>query len=391
MLAKALVVTGLPESFIHDFPPRDNVSLFNRYDHTSGPPNWHVILSIGSGTLQALSVWEHLIRPIFETVGLHQDNHYSLHVTSSELTVSELAHEILLPQANLGVQQSVLLLSGDGGMVDIVNTLLAGQRSPTFKKPNVALMPLGTGNALAHSATITADNTMGFRTFWHGSAKELPIFRASFPPGARLLTHEAREERVLHQVDGIPVAHGAVVASWGLHAGLVADSDTAEYRKFGAERFQMAAKEALYPADGSPAHGYKGKISILPCDSGTWQPVDRDTHGYVLATYCSHLEKGFNISPASKPLDGRLRLVHFGAMSGDEVMSIMTKAYQQGQHVQDERVRYLEIDGLRIDFAEADAKWRRICIDGKIIRVEEGGWVEVRSGVEGVVDLIIRR
>nr|POF13179.1 sphingosine kinase 2 [Quercus suber] len=388
VLAKSSVAEGLPEAFVRDFRLPDHGAISQRFNDAGITPSWHVILSTGSGAQQARSVWDHVIKPVFDVVDIQAHKHYALHVTSSELTVSELTRDIILPQANLGVQQCVLILSGDGGMVDIVNTLLAETRSANFKKPSVSLMPLGTGNALAHSANITADNTIGFRSFWRGSEKELPVFCASFSDGARLLTHESREERLLHHVDGIAVAHGAVVASWGLHAGLVADSDTAEYRKFGTERFQMAAKEALYPADGSSAHAYTGRVSVLLPGGKTWQPVPREKHGYVLATYCSYLEKGFKISPGSNPLDGKLRLVHFGAMTGDQVMSIMNMAYQGGQHVRDERVAYQEIDGIRIEFDEVDAKWRRICIDGKIIRVEEGGWVEVRSGVKGVVNLI---
>jgi hypothetical protein len=71
------------------------------------------------------------------------------------------------------------------------------------------------------------------------------------------------------------------------------------------------------------------------------------------------------------------------------VMKIMTGAYQGGKHVEDPRVGYETIDGLRIEFDEQDARWRRICVDGKIVRVEQGGWVVVRSGAgKGVVDLI---
>ena len=120
-----------------------------------------------------------------------------------------------------------------------------------------------------------------------------------------------------------------------------------------------------------------------------WHTVDRTEHSYVLATLVSHLEKGFQISPSSQPLDGKLRLLHFGPMNGDEVMKIMTGAYQGGKHTEDPRVGYETIDGLRVEFDEQDARWRRICVDGKIVRVEQGGWVEVRSGAgKSVVDLI---
>jgi hypothetical protein len=180
-----------------------------------------------------------------------------------------------------------------------------------------------------------------------------------------------------------------------MHASLVGDSDTTEYRKHGVERFKMAAKEALYPADGSPPHPYKGKISILQ-NGVQWIALPEEEHMYVLATMVSHLEQPFCISPATKPLDGSMHLVYFGPRSGDEIMGIMGKAYQGGLHVEEEDVRYESIDGLRIEFEgrEDDGRWRRICVDGKIVRVEENGWVEVRrihgeKGGVSVLDVVV--
>ncbi|KAM3421021.1 hypothetical protein BST61_g1445 [Cercospora zeina] len=351
--------------------------------------NLHVIVSTGSGTGRAADVWRQLVQPAVEQLGLTEGADYVLHRTTSAHSVSDLTRDVFLPNANLGVAQAILLMSGDGGVVDIVNTLLQGQRGPKYKKPNISLLPLGTGNALANSAGLVRDNTLGLRTWLRGGTKELPLFRATFSPGARLLFDEARQERALHLEDGVAVAYGSVVASWGLHAGLVADSDTAEFRKFGVERFKMAAKEALAPSDGSPPHVYRAKVSIQRPGQTDWHSLRDGEHAYVLATLCSQLEKGFIISPASGPLDGKLRLVHFGPMSGEDAMNIMGKAYQGGQHVNDERVGYEEITALRIDFNEEDGRWRRVCIDGKIIRVEKDGWVEVYSGQNGVIDLIV--
>jgi hypothetical protein len=112
---------------------------------------------------------------------------------------------------------------------------------------------------------------------------------------------------------------------------------------------------------------------------------------YVLATLVSNLEKTFTISPSSKPLDGQLRLVHFGPMpSGKEVMGVMGQAYQGGKHVADPAVGYEDIEGLRIDFEgkEEDGRWRRICVDGKIVRVDKDGWIELRKEPRHVLDVI---
>jgi len=121
-----------------------------------------------------------------------------------------------------------------------------------------------------------------------------------------------------------------------------------------------------------------------------WEDLGRETHAYILATLVSDLEKGFKISPASKPLDGKLRLVHFGPMSGDDAMATMSKAYQGGKHVDDDAVGYEEIEGLEIQFDddEEDPAWRRICVDGKIIRVEKGGWVRVQKEAQNVADIV---
>ena len=71
-------------------------------------------------------------------------------------------------------------------------------------------------------------------------------------------------------------------------------------------------------------------------------------------------------------------------------MGIMTEAFKGGKHVENEKITYEEILGLRIEFEEEDARWRRVCVDGKIVRVEKGGWVEVKSGVDGVLDLVVK-
>ncbi|KAK5169692.1 uncharacterized protein LTR77_005670 [Saxophila tyrrhenica] len=349
----------------------------------------HVVVSTGSGTGTASTVWQNLVQPLLARLSVRENEHYHLNFTTSGGSVAEFARMVLLPKANQGVALAVLLLSGDGGIVDIVNSLLSEDRSAAYENPTMSLLPLGTGNALAHSSGITGDATLGLRAMLQGTPKALPLFRATFSPGTKLLVNEGQQEQHLHSiVGGNPVAHGAVVCSWGHHASLVADSDTTDYRKFGSKRFQMAAKEALFPADGSPPHAYKGRVSVRRPGQAGWEDIPPSKHGYVLATFASQLEAGFTISPQSKPLDGKLRLIHFGDLGGQEAMDVMTKAFQGGKHVEDDRVRYEVIDRLSIEFQEEDARWRRVCIDGKIIRVEKGGWVEVSTDVDSVVDLV---
>ena len=383
-----LHVNGLATDFIWRFSPSQSSPWLKAFDAADSNVRRHVVISGGSGTGLASAMWEHLVKPVLAFGGLIEQD-YAVHATTSASSITELVKSSILPAANQGIAQHILLLSGDGGVVDIVNTLLSLSPSGKYMKPVLSLIPAGTGNALANSAVITSDRTTGLRTLFRGTTRPLPIFRATFSSGARLLVNEGQDERELDGTfDSKPVAHGAVVCSWGLHATLVADSDTTEYRKFGAERFKMAGTEALYPSDGGPPHAYKGKVSISRPGKTEWEVYGGNTHGYVLATFVSQLEAGFKISPASRPLDGKLRLVHFGALSGDNAMGIMSKAYEGGQHMKDSNVGYEEIGGLRIEFNEDDARWRRVCIDGTIVRVEQGGSMELSTDLDAVVDLI---
>ncbi|KAF2191211.1 hypothetical protein K469DRAFT_720200 [Zopfia rhizophila CBS 207.26] len=354
----------------------------------------HVIVSAGSGTGQAGVFYEHAVKPVLDVFFHGAKNAYQVHYTASVMSIINLTNDIIFPRVNEGHLQRIILLSGDGGIVDIINSLLSRPISGSYKPPQVFLLPLGTANALFHSIDIRKDNTWGLSSLPTDNHRPLPIFAARFSPGARLLVNEAQSEEGLPKdpQTGQPTLYGAVVFSWGMHASLVADSDTAKYRKFGVERFKMAATEALFPADGSLPHAYKAKVCILctsPLGDESWRSLPREEHMYVLATMVSNLEKTFTISPASKPLDGSLHLVHFGPTDGNEAMRLMGLAYQDGKHVDDPAVGYQAIEGLRIEFEgkEEDSRWRRICVDGKIVRLEEKGWVELRKVDRHVLDV----
>ena len=124
----------------------------------------------------------------------------------------------------------------------------------------------------------------------------------------------------------------------------------------------MAAKELLNPSDGSPAHLYKGRVSYMPkSDAGSsrqWKTLEPDLHSYVLATMVSHLEPKFHISPASKPLDGQLRMLRLGPMGAEEVMGMMGGAFGDGKHVENEKVEYENVARLKIEVWEEEEKWR---------------------------------
>ncbi|OJJ35748.1 hypothetical protein ASPWEDRAFT_155913 [Aspergillus wentii DTO 134E9] len=344
----------------------------------------HVVISTLSGTGLAKSIFQNALEPFLFHLGLTD---YNVHETQSTHTIMELARLTFLARAKAGVSQTIILLSGDGGLVDLIDVFYNSAET-AFVLPNIALIPTGTGNAMANSTGLLSHSTSAFTTLLQGKPVPIPSFSANFSPGARYTTDEGRGRATIGTT---PKVYGAVVVSWGIHASLVADSDTAEYRKFGADRFKMAAKELLFPSSGAETHEYNGEIALFKLDQ-RGKPyvsvIEHSKHMYVLAVLVSSLESNFLISPQSIPLDGQLRLVHFGPIPPEEAMRLMGLAYQGGQHVHEKAVTYTQVEGLRIDFHEADEKWRRVCVDGKIIVVEQGGWVEVRKEPRRLLNLI---
>lgn len=385
MSFKTLLLAHAPTALIERFSYDDKRAVPLLFQTSDKPRYISVILSTASGGRHAEKFFSNTLQPLLAQLNLREGrNGYRVHRTDSADSISELVQSSLLPLANKGISQVVILLSGDGGVIDIVNGLASSSLSSEYNRPSISLIPMGTGNALAHSSGVTADKTFGLSTLFRGKSRPLPLFKVSFSEV------EAIDQRPERQRDYS--MYGAVVCSWGLHAALVADSDTPEYRKYGAERFQTAAKENLFPPDGSLPHQYRGKISILPRGrngSDDWQRLPRAEHAYVLTTLVSQLEAGFTISPDTTSLEGQLRLVHFGPQNGggQAVMRIMELAYQGGRHVAEEQVGYEEVDGVKIEFEEDDARFRRVCVDGKIVTAALGGIVEVQKETLSVVDL----
>ena len=379
--------------------------------------NLHVIVSTGSGSGLAATVYNNLVKPLLN----HLDIPHQLHMTASVTSITDITAAKLLPAALNGIPQTIILLSGDGGPIDLVNSLSMDWASSIdsgieFMPPAVALIPTGTANALAFSSGITStnDHTYGLKTLMNGIKRRLPTLTASFSPGARLVTNEGQERIPVPSISPFtnqPTIKGAVVFSWCMHASLVSLSDTTDMRKHGSERFKMAAGELLHPADGTPTHIYQGKVSVLRPGNRQWVELgSKKGYYYLLATLVSNLEATFRISPKSTPMDGKMYVVSIEAealqkKAGDEsvaqeLMRMMMLAYQDGKHIEEDSVHYEEIEGIRIEFEggsgtvehpKMSGLFRQICVDGKIIEVEVGGRAEVRldKSEKSIVDLIV--
>ncbi|KAJ5152833.1 uncharacterized protein N7482_009311 [Penicillium canariense] len=348
-----------------------------------------VVISARSGTGTAKAVFQATVEPFLRHLALE----YRIFETQSAQTILELSRSRFLENACAGIPQTILLLSGDGGLVDIVDVFYKSTETVQVA-PNICLIPCGTGNAMASSIGLRSGPASGLATFLWGQPSPVPIFAASFSAGSQLVLDEGRQRGPIDIKSDAPypTIYGAVVASWGLHAALVADSDTAEYRKFGSERFKIAAKELLHPSDGTAPHHFQGRITLTTANSQTGlhdqEIIEENEHMYVLATLVPRLEKEFLISPDSEPLGGQMRFLRFGPLSAEEATRLVMLAYQEGQHVHEDVVTYQEIERLRIDFNEDLERWRRVCVDGKIVAVGKGGWMELCKEPRRLLNII---
>ncbi|KAJ5772029.1 hypothetical protein N7520_002558 [Penicillium odoratum] len=369
---------------IPSLPPSLSSFVVTLPDHLRHLEPVQVIISTLSGTGTAQTVYRDILSPFLS----HLSIKHQVHETQSTQTISELSESRFLERACSGTPQTIILLSGDGGLVDILDVFYKSTRAIQVP-PHIALVPCGTGNAMASSIGLRSGPASSLKALLFGQPFPIPIFAATFSPGSQLVVDEGRK-RV--PVNSEPDAshctiYGAVVASWGLHAALVADSDTVEYRKFGSERFKMAAKELLYPSDGTEPHRFQGKITFLNAH-GQEEKIKDDEHMYVLASLVPRLEKDFLISPDSEPLDGQMRLLRFGPLPAEEAMRLMTLAYQGGQHVQQKIVTYAAVEKIRIELQEDIERWRRVCIDGKIVAVDKGGWMELHKETRQLLQIV---
>ncbi|KAI0858365.1 ATP-NAD kinase-like domain-containing protein [Xylaria cubensis] len=391
----------------------------------------HVLVSTNSGTGLSLQFYNTVLAPLLKAFGLSasdeperggaEQGSYHLLITQDADSVKKFARELSSrSRSEENVEHTIVLLSGDGGIVDLLNSYTSTDSDNVSSKedtkpqslPLIAVLPLGTGNALFHSLhravegpEATPDLVQGLRTLLRGKAAPLPSFKAVFPEGSRTITYSETAEsasaesvptnltsNLQEQTRYVTHLYGVVVASYGFHSQLVWESDTPSYRQHGAKRFQMVAEELL-----KESHAYRATVNIVRSSSNgetaSTERIDRDRHAYILATPVSNLEKTFCISPTSRPLDGQLRLVHFGPVDGAKTMEIMMAAYDGGKHVEmrweptsaegyseeegTEGVGYENIDEIRITTHEEDTRWRKVCIDGTIVEIPTGGCMVV--------------
>lgn len=371
------LASGLPQSLLDQFLVSDLPDSLR----TGTSSSLDVLVSVRSGTGLGEKFFHSVLQPLLAVLGLKdrddhgtEDRSYTATLTKDANTVKEFAKTKIgthsSSESDTEKSKTIVLLSGDGGLVDLLNAV-----HPSASLPTIALIPLGTGNALFHSLHMPHYTTfpdspshliLALRALLKGRAAPLPTFQASFSSGAHLVDNDAPDSL------GLPVSElsGAIVASYGFHSQLVWESDTPAYRKHGDQRFGMVAAELL-----KEPHSYRASVETPEGRIGS----EEVPFNYVLATMVSNLEKTFTISPASKPLDGQLRLVHFAGATGQRTMEIMHAAYGGGKHVDMEDVGYQAVEEVKVTTAEEDARWRKVCIDGTIVELPQHGTMLVKK------------
>ena len=369
--------------------------------------NVDVVVSTKSGAGKALPFFRNVLEPLLcavqslpSSLVSSAASGYRTLITQDVHSVSQYARQqSSSSSSSAAAAHTIIVMSGDGGIVDLLNgtddePISSASSMTTTFSPLLVILPLGTANALFHSlhkpiyTTYKKSNTPGstplvlsLRTLFRPSSmpRLLPVFRARFSSGSHTFFGDERGR----SVSGLT---GAIVASYGLHASIVWETDTPAWRAHGPSRFIKCSQELL-----NENHGYHARVDATRPDGYPFRPQpDSDTHGYVVVALVSNFEREFAISPATKPLDGKLRLVHFGVIGGTETFDLLMSAYQDGVHLakrwkgkdgREERVGYDEVADVVVEMLEEDPRWRKVCIDGTIVEVPQGGKMSISKGV----------
>ncbi|KAI6251369.1 hypothetical protein HI914_00925 [Erysiphe necator] len=220
----------------------------------------HVIISVTSGIGLAAQYYTEVILPLLNALGVACKAFYTTDCDSLKKIAPTLSG-------------TVILLSGDGGVSDIINY--------TKSHLTIVLFPMGSGNAIYNSYIKD-----GLYTLLRGSSKPLPNFRAKFK---QAFLKGSQIESML----------GAVIISYGFHATLVEESE--KYRHHGEKRFLNVAEELL-----KNPQKYVGSVN------------GEEMKGYAAATLVKKLDKDYMISP-----ENELRLIHTDT-------SDLMKGYSEG-------------------------------------------------------------
>jgi hypothetical protein len=322
-----------------------------------------VVYNPVSGTSSGKEITEHWVVPLLAQHGIIPDQIVG---TQQAGHAGEIVIEFLSQIAD-GAEATLILVSGDGTLHEIANTLY--EKSRHFRNPlmvKLALVPGGTANAL-HSSLFPPSE----------SSTMLSALHAYLSP-SRSMQRLSLAQTILHPSNSKPTEEvvsiiSAVVTSTSLHACILHDAEALRASVPGLDRFKIAAAQnatrwfnarlLLRPPLEGGKHGQPDQV--LQYDPALERFVSvqgSSTHrtfelakpfSYMLTTVnVDRLEPAFRITPLQRSLPPSppttmdvivIRPHQDSTISGDsdaereafkdKVWSVMSGAYQDGAHI----------------------------------------------------------
>ncbi|KAI0062209.1 hypothetical protein BV25DRAFT_1804179 [Artomyces pyxidatus] len=296
---------------------------------------------------------------------------------------------------------TVVLISGDGTLHEIVNALYTAQTPlPSIR---FVLIPGGTANAL-HTSFFPPPSSPAPEVQGEDS-RRLASLHAFLSPTPHL-TPLTLASTTLFPAESASAATptsviSLVVASTALHASILADSEALRASHPGIERFKLAA-------DANATTWYRARARLLP-PVARYAPATREfvpvaaaelagPFAYFLTTTnADRLEPAFRIAPLQRPGLASMDVVvvrpqRDASLAGaadeaertrfkERLWGVLGGAYADGAHVDalyegdggDTVVEYFRAAGWEWEPESGDEKAHRVCADGTIFTIPNGG------------------
>ncbi|CAO3567647.1 unnamed protein product [Mortierella alpina] len=343
-----------------------------------------VVLNPNAGRKQAREQFMQRVQPVLERSGTA----FRLLETTSQghaqLLFVDLVRQSSIPRDDA---LRIVVLGGDGTVHEIVNGILRGLddtphvASDSRPRVEIAIFPVGTGNAIATSLGIlSVEDALERLIAWN--IIPLRVVKVS-------TCHQEGEGTASSQ-SWKPHAYTVVVNSFGLHCATVHDSEG--YRSVGNARFKISAlKNVIWLKQ------YEARLDLY----GTVQRYDRTLHElvsavdgatvqqdepsmvlagpftYLMLTKQASLEPGFTPTPFARTSDDWLDILAVQNVGRGQILQILGAAANNGQHVDNEHVEYYKAKVVELETLTPG----RLCIDGEFMDVEAGPRGRVRLEV----------
>jgi len=279
---------------------------------------------------------------------------FEIQMTQAPLNAVEIA-------ANAGEKDTVIALGGDGVIHEVVNGLMAIDRT---KRPRLGIIPMGSGNDFARTLNSTFNNPdAALSEILHGGTRVIDL---------GLVTSDARPTGL---TPGSPGTYFMETLSFGLDAAIAID--TTDRRAEGTS------------TEGS-ALFLTSSVKIVMAGSSGWscrasidgeEPIELTTLMFAIQNGPTY-GGGFRICPDSVPSDGLLNLC-FNVKKPSILRLLLLLALARfGKHTRSRAVRLRTAKSVILDFPEKAAPAQ---VDGEKL---EGSHFEI-SVVPQALEVIV--